>query len=190
MTAKQHVRQAAIYACDHRDVAVEAFAGDGDFTRELEREWFCRVVTNDLHKPAQYQLDAPEFLRRHLPEKVDLVDIDPYGSPWEAYEALMEQAKSRVPFVLLLTDGLAMGAKRGGYPGQGSPLMRRHLKRLGLLDELTGKFPAYSTYAYEVAARAFVIESARQEYGVRADLVVSSVNGGCHPMLYSAWRLS
>lgn len=185
------VRSAAIYSCPVKVVAVEAFAGNRGVTSLLD-EYFATTVTNDIDagKATDYHLDASEFLRDHLPARVDLVDLDPYGSPWEAYDALMAQAKKIAPFVLVLTDGLGYAAKRGGHPGAGSRLFSRHLKRLGIVDELTGRFPAYSTYAYEIAARAYVVESARQSYGVRADMLASSVSGGSHPMIYSAWRIS
>lgn len=186
---KRLVRLAAIEACRERRLAVEAYAGDGEGTAIYRMAGFA-TETNDLEKPADYQMDAAAFLARGLSKFTDLVEIDPYGSPWEAFDALLPHVKGVTPVVLVMTDGLAYAAKRGGYPGKGSALFRRHAKRLGILDEVSGKLRAYSTYAYELATRAYVIETAKQSHGVRAELLVASKRHTSHPMLYSAWRLS
>jgi hypothetical protein len=105
-------------------LALDLFSGDGQLAWWYARR-FDRVIRVDKapFDGLDYQMSAEEFISGHLSEysDFDFVDFDDEGSPAGVIQAFFAQIKDRDrPFVLALTDGMAMALKfRGKWnPGR------------------------------------------------------------------------
>jgi len=94
-------------------VAVESHSGgaDGRVTQIYEEYGFL-VVGNDI---AHGGIDAGRFLRKCKDLRPGVIDIDPFGRPWDYIISALDKTQGAV--MMAITDGMARAAMYGGgYP--------------------------------------------------------------------------
>ena len=111
-------REEGIKKCRRKKLAVECYAGQGTLTA-IYKSQFDTVIDNDINikSPALHHMSAMLFIEEvvhelHKKEKLDLIDLDCYGSPAYEIQHFFKCAKYHTPFVLCLSDGLGMWLKR------------------------------------------------------------------------------
>lgn len=167
-------------------MAIESHSGgaDGRVTRIYEDYGF-QVVGNDI---AHGGIDACRFLRRYKDCHPGVIDIDPFGRPWDYLLSALDKTQGTV--MLALTDGMARAAMYGGGYPTGCEVTNRFCSHLAYMQTWKNgtkrvSFMPGSNAEYEERHCQMVLYCA-ESCGRRVSRIAIDANEK-RTVLYSVW---